>query len=243
MRLLDITLPTPAENLALDEALLVDSGEPDTLRVWESTEPFVVLGRSSRVADEVDPDACVSDDVPIYRRVSGGGAIVSGPGCLMYAVVLDTAHRQTLRSVDAAHRYVLSRLADSLRRIDETITVAGASDLASRKPPGAQLVKFSGNSLRIVRSRLLYHGTLLYDADLELIARVLAQPPREPEYRRSRSHTDFICNLHTDRGTLRSAVLEGWSISEEESLSASLAASVRRLVRERYGLESWRFSR
>ena len=54
MRYLDLTLPTPAENLALDEALLEaaeQSGDPgETLRVWEPDEPMVVVGRSSRVA-------------------------------------------------------------------------------------------------------------------------------------------------------------------------------------------------
>jgi lipoate-protein ligase A len=49
MKLLDLTLPTPAENLALDEALLdaAEAGElPDeVLRLWEFPQAVVVIGR------------------------------------------------------------------------------------------------------------------------------------------------------------------------------------------------------
>ena len=56
MKLLDLTLPTPAQNLALDEALLdaAEAGDlPDeVLPLWEPPQPLVVVGRSSHVAAE-----------------------------------------------------------------------------------------------------------------------------------------------------------------------------------------------
>src|SRR2546423_175049 len=54
----DLTLPTPAQNLAFDEALLEwaeeSAGNDEYLRLWESPDPIVVVGRSSRVAAEVN---------------------------------------------------------------------------------------------------------------------------------------------------------------------------------------------
>src|SRR5262245_57428061 len=101
MLLLDLTLPSAAENVALDEALLdaAESGEAqnEVLRLWESPEPLVVVGRSSRVGAEVDLDTCRAGNVPVLRRPSGGAAIVAGPGCLMYSVVLRYAGREHLR--------------------------------------------------------------------------------------------------------------------------------------------------
>ena len=103
MQRLDLTLPTPAENLALDEALL-DWAEEDTsdrefLRIWESPQPMVVVGRSSRIAQEVNTAECRERHIPIVRRSSGGAAIVAGPGCLMYA------RRTQLPSAARAKRY------------------------------------------------------------------------------------------------------------------------------------------
>ena len=72
MKLLELTLPTPSENLALDEALLgaAEAGQLDeVLRLWESVEPLVGVGRSSRVADEVNVEACRAAGVPILRPI------------------------------------------------------------------------------------------------------------------------------------------------------------------------------
>src|SRR4051794_8509460 len=88
---LDLTLPTLAENLALDEALLLEaeSGQGgEVLRVWEWPTYAVVLGAAGKVADDVDTTACAADGIPLGRRSSGGGTVLLGPGCLLYALVL-----------------------------------------------------------------------------------------------------------------------------------------------------------
>src|SRR5262245_16775712 len=149
MRLLDLTLPRPAENVALDEALLdaAEAGDAadDVLRFWESPQPVVVVGRSSRVAEEVNIDACRERSVAIVRRASGGAAIVAGPGCLMYAVVIGYDGREHLRMLDEAHRHVLTLVADALRPFAATIECVGTSDLAVHGR------KVSGNSARCKR--------------------------------------------------------------------------------------------
>ena len=169
MRYLDLTLPTAAENLALDEALLEEAesaaAPTETLRLWESPQPLVVVGRSSRIDAEVRVDACRASGIPILRRASGGAAVVAGPGCLMYALVLSYRLQPRLRVLSQAHHYVLDTLAAALEPLAPGVQCRGTSDLAL----GTR--KFSGNSARCRRDHLLYHGTLLYDFPLELIDR------------------------------------------------------------------------
>jgi lipoate---protein ligase len=210
MRLLDLTLPTPDENLALDEALL-DEAEAacqptETLRLWEPLAPMVVVGRSSKIAAEVHVDACCRRGIPILRRTSGGAAILTGPGCLMYALVLSLQRRPVLRAVDAAHRIVLGELARELSLLAPGVTHRGISDLAI----GPEGRKFSGNSIRMKRRHLLYHGTVLYDFPLELIEECLAMPPREPEYRDGRTHRAFVTNLPLAPAAIRRAIVRAW---------------------------------
>ncbi len=130
---LRLTLPTPAENVALDEALLeaCEAGQlaGGVLRLWESPEYFVVLGRSSDPQVEVDLAACRREGVPVLRRPSGGGTVLAGPGCLMYAVVLEYRALPHLRAVDAAHRHVLERIAAALAPQVPGVVHAGISDL------------------------------------------------------------------------------------------------------------------
>jgi lipoate-protein ligase A len=235
MRLLDLTLPTPEENLALDEALLDEaeaSGEPrETLRLWESQRPLVVIGRSSRIEVEVRRDRCEGLRIPVLRRTSGGAAIVVGPGCLMYALVLSYRLRPSLRAIDAAHRFVLGTIAAALGRLVPGVECQGTSDLviAGRK--------FSGNSVRCKRDHMLYHGTLLYDFPLELIARLLTIPPRQPGYRQQRGHESFVTNLPLACAAIRDALATAWRATEPcpEWPRAAMA----RLVVERYAEREW----
>ncbi len=217
MLLLNQTLPTPAENLALDEALLEMAeagGLPGgVLRMWESPTYFVVLGRSSKAEIEIDLETCRREGVPIYRRPSGGGTVISGPGCISYAVVLDFESLPHLRAIDEAHQYVLGRVCKALVKLMPNIARAGTSDLVMTSDDDRHR-KFSGNALRMKRNHFLYHGTLLYDLSLKLVDRLLATPTRTPEYREGRSHAEFITNLPLDRNTIESAMIEEWEAKE-----------------------------
>jgi len=239
---LPLTLATPAENLALDEALIdaADAEGPtaEYLRIWESPEPMVVLGRSSRVAEEVDAVECARREIPILRRASGGAAIVAGPGCLMYAVVLSYDQRPEARGIHASHGYVLDRLVAALRPQAPQVARAGTSDLVLlNNDTHSAPRKFSGNSLRVKRTHFLYHGTVLYDFDLSLIAACLRTAPRQPEYRHRREHGDFVANLPLARKMVNESVSTAWP-TEGESADWP-RARVAELVRERYRLDEW----
>src|SRR5262245_44354777 len=110
-------LDTPANNVCFDEALLelAEAGElpGETLRLWESRDFAVVLGKSSDVS-EIHAELCEAESVPVLRRVSGGAPVVLGPGCLMYALVLDRRTRPELRGVDGAHDLVMNRMTAAL---------------------------------------------------------------------------------------------------------------------------------
>ncbi len=238
MELLELTLTTPAENLALDEALLLEAEttpQPgEVLRIWEERQPVVVLGRSSKIAEEVHADECERRGIPILRRPSGGGSVVIGPGCLMYSLVLHYTIRPQLRQIDAAHRFVLEALATSFAGQLAGVAHQGTSDLAV----GDSLAtKFSGNSLRCRRSHLLYHGTVLYDFPLELISACLKSPPRQPEYRSKREHRSFVCNLPMTRDQICRSL--GDAFHARTVARQWPRQRVRSLVADRYSQATW----
>ena len=235
MRYLDLTLPTAQENLALDEALLDEAeaaGAPcETLRFWESDRPIVIVGRSSRLDLEVRRDACREAGIDVLRRASGGAAIVAGPGCLMYALVLSHQLRPELRAIDRAHRFVLGMSISALGPSTPGLKCRGVCDLTLDGR------KVSGNSVRVKRSHLLYHGTILYGFDLEWIGRCLTMPPRQPDYRQSRPHEAFVANLPLDGGAIRQALRSAWQADEPcQDWPRELTA---RLVADRYGRPEW----
>ena len=236
MELLDLTLDTPAENVALDEALLEraerSGGAGEVLRLWESPQPMVVVGRSSRVDAEVDRSACRRLGIPVVRRSSGGAAVLAGPGCLMYAVVLGYEHRPPLQLIDRAHRFVLETMARAIEPIVSGVAMRGVSDLALDDER-----KFSGNSMRCRRRHLLYHGTLLYDFPIELIGQCLKTAPRQPEYRQGREHGAFVTNIPATGDQLRRALVGVWNPAAPMAKWPRLETEG--LVHDKYGREAW----
>ena len=169
-------------------------------RFWESPRPVVVLGRSGRIAEQVNQEACAADNIDILRRCSGGGAVVLAPGCLNYSLVFSLEAHPQLRNVSLSFHEILAPIAKALGA-----TICGQSDLVWKGR------KVSGNSQRRVAGALLHHGTLLYSFDPELAARYLLEPPRQPDYRRRRPHTEFLGNLPYSAAEIQQRVAEIWN--------------------------------
>jgi lipoate-protein ligase A len=222
MKYLDLTLPTPAENLALDEAFLelAEREGDETLRVWESPWPFVVLGLSNHLSREANVDACRELKVEILRRCSGGGTVVQGPGCLSYALALRIDEAGPLATITSTNRFIMETHRQAIETlIGQPVAVRGHTDLET----GGR--KLSGNAQRRGRRALLFHGTFLYAADLPLLGRVLSHPSREPDWREGRSHDTFLRNVALTRTQLCSALQQTWQTSGSRDFTGLRSAT------------------
>jgi lipoate-protein ligase A len=267
MRHLDLTLPSPAENLACDEALLdwceensgtgfqpvqmtseqaggavpLFGGE-GILRFWESPKPFVVVGYANKVATEVNVAACEARKIPILRRCSGGGTVVQGPGCLNYTLILPITHDGPLHSIPVANQFIMRRNRAAIQSLfsrpqtpdpkPET-AIRGHTDLAIGEK------KFSGNSQRRRKHFLLFHGTFLLNFDLALIGDLLRMPSKEPDYRESRKHADFLTNINVSAEMLKAALQKAWDA--DAPLTNPPLEKIKTLARERYLANEWNF--
>lgn len=232
MNFLHLTLPDAAANLALDEALLLEAEEGErgeVLRIWEWPTPVVVLGAACRVEEDVHVEACEADGVPILRRSSGGGTVLWGAGCLLYTLVLRYDREPALTQVRPSYAWILGEMATAIGL--DGIEQAGISDLSIARR------KFSGNAQQRKRDHVLHHGTILYNFDLTSIARYLKLPPRQPEYRANRPHTDFLCNLPLSGDQLRDRLRRHWKADRDGDDWPR--ERVRQLCVEKYNDPKW----
>lgn len=239
MRSIDISFNTPEENLALDEVLL-DAAERgrarETLRFWESPQPFVVLGVAQELRMHAREKECLRDNVPILRRCTAGGCVLQGPGCLNYALVLlHDAHPET-RTIRGSYCYILGRIAEAFRQAGVSAQHVGVSDLAHRGK------KFSGNAQKRRKHCFLHHGTLLYGMNAEMIERYLREPDdkERPKYRGRRTHRGFVCNLPMTAEQLRTVVRYAFGVDEPARRPQQWELhAAQELAREKYALAEW----
>ena len=147
-------------NLALEECLLDQAAERGpALFLWRSSGA-VVVGKNQNPWREVNLPALRAAGLALARRCSGGGTVYHDAGNLNYALALPRdAYDQ-----DA----IFEQLIRSFHR---------AGIPAERGPHHGLLVhgrKFSGSAFCFRRRAVLHHGTLLINADLARLERVLA---------------------------------------------------------------------
>lgn len=174
--------------------------------LWEPEQMQCVLGAGTPERD-VDLALCAATDVPVYRRRGGGGAVILSPGNLIITCAYPASAKRF------ASQWIMP-IAEGIVRALERVGVQGAwvrglGDVAIGER------KILGSSLYANRELALFQGSLLVDSDLSIISAYLPHPSKEPDYRRGRSHLDFVTTLRR----------EGWEGSMAD-LKAALAAEL-----------------
>jgi lipoate-protein ligase A len=236
MKYVDLTLPTPEQNLACDEALfqLAENGSAgETLRFWEPARFFVVLGCSRPRAADVHLASCRKENIPVVRRFSGGGTVLQGPGCLNFSLVLDLERSPELGGITGTNRYVMNRHRHASERLaGRPVEVLGHTDLALDR------LKFSGNAQRRGKRFALFHGTFLLSFDIARVGLCLPVPERQPDYREDRPHDRFLTNLNLPSAVVKKELLAAWDALEP--LNGGLpAGEIDRLAEHRYASDEW----
>jgi lipoate-protein ligase A len=236
MKLLDLTLASAAENLACDEAFLDECEEGpgnEVLRFWEPPEHFVVVGYANQARVEVNLAACEKKGIPIYRRCSGGGAVLEGSGCLNYTLVFKITEDGPFHSITSANRFIMERNRAAIQSLspDTEVAIRGHTDLCLGN------LKFSGNSQRRRKHSLLFHGTFLLRFDLALVGEFLRTPSKQPDYRGNRAHAEFLKNLNLPPEKVKAALQKAWNANlRVESPPLEKAAA---LARDKYATPKW----
>jgi lipoate-protein ligase A len=237
MKCIDLTFPTPEQNLACDEALLhwgEERFENEILRFWESRDYFAVLGYTSKVKLEVDLPSCQTHHIPVLRRCTGGGTVLQGPGCINYSLILKIRDRAPLKGITETNAFIMKSLKTALKPLaGPEVEIQGFSDLAL----GA--LKFSGNAQYRRRDFLLFHGTFLLSFDISLVEKLLPIPLKQPSYRQNRSHERFLTNLNLPADIIKGALQKSWDATEE--LKDIPFDRIESLVRRRYANDEWNF--
>lgn len=212
------------QQLRLEEALLRCSTKNYLIvnRLPLDAAPTVVIGISGHPErwcnlDQLqshDDDSAHRPSVALLQRFSGGGTVLlDPPGALLISLIVNKA---ALRHIQPYPRSLMSwsamqykrafELLDSqkhprLNSVEQSTGAASASLASQFSLQGHDYCigdrKFGGSAQSIVRHRMLHHSSLLFDFNAELMSRCLCMPPldRQPEYRRQRSHAQFLTSL------------------------------------------------
>jgi lipoate-protein ligase A len=202
MLCLSLNSTDPFFNLAVDEYLLKNS-DLEYL-ILGINDRSVIVGKHQSAHRETDTKFITGRKIPLIRRISGGGTVFHDRGDLNFTFILNSKEG---KQIDF-RKYTLPVIG-FLSSIGVEAKFEGKNDL---KVGG---LKISGNAEHVYRNRILHHGTLLFDTDLELMRGALRKDTSKYETRAVNSNPSSVTNL---AGVLKSTDNQIDTIHEFKSL-------------------------
>ena len=120
--------------------------------------PCVVIGKHQSAHREVNTKFVIENQIPVIRRISGGGTVFHDKGNLNFSFIRQS---ESGRQVD--FRKYTQPVIDFLISLGVTAKFEGKNDL---KVEG---LKISGNAEHVHGNRVLHHGTLLFNTSLDML--------------------------------------------------------------------------
>jgi lipoate-protein ligase A len=218
------------------------SGGP-VLMLWQ-TDKTVMIGSNQVVKAEIDEKICAANDVKVVRRRSGGGTIFTDPGTLLYTIILPFSDEDDAGVI--IREQVAAPIVAALASMGVPASLEGRNDILvdGRKVSG--LAQFVNNGM------ICSHGSLLYDADLDLLAQVLDVDPEKIRSKALRSVRSRVTNLKeymteplSTQGffqTLKKHLFEANSLTEYR-LSEEEQPIVLAIKQSRFDSPGWTYGR
>mgnify|MGYP001067849280 CR=1 FL=1 len=235
MRLLDLSYPTAQENLAFEEWYF-QHFEQETLRIWISP-PSVISGKHQNVLAECNLHSCEELNIPVLRRISGGGTVYHDLGNINFSFF-----RKVDRNKMIDYDRSLILIQKSLNNLGFPVPMSERHDLFLGEE------KISGNAQHLRSGRVLHHGTILYDANLDHLRVAIKRKSGKFIDKSVKSVRSPITNLRSfkDLGNteqFKSELIDSFqseglvSLELNQQIGSDLAA----LISSKYDLDEWNF--
>ena len=182
MKYIRLKTTDPYLNLAVEEYLFRHS-EDDIFMLWQNS-PTVVVGKNQNAYAEVNTEYASGHGINIVRRITGGGAVYHDLGNLNYTFITSVEKAKALD-----YEYFTRPIIDALATLGVVATLSGRNDIE------VDGKKFSGNAQFCADGRILHHGTLLFNTDVNEMSAVLRVDKEKLEYKAVKSHKSRVANL------------------------------------------------
>ncbi|MGM0667120.1 MAG: lipoate--protein ligase [Bacteroidota bacterium] len=182
MLIIENSSTDPWFNLAAEEYLFREF-EADIFMVYINARS-VIIGKHQNPLGEVNARCLEEKNIPLIRRISGGGTVYHDEGNINYTLIRNTEDGKQVNFSE----YTLPVIS-FLKKEGVDAYRGNKNEIRTGD------YKVSGNAEHVFKNRVLHHGTLLFSADLELMSRCLQQPDAEILSRAVKSNRSRVANL------------------------------------------------
>ena len=168
--------------LATEEYLLKNFTDNISM-LWQSKDT-VVVGKHQNALAEINYPYVHQNNIKVARRISGGGTVFHDSANLNFAYIKNVSGPSEI----SFSRFV-KPIVEALGALEIQAVVSGRNDLL------VDGKKISGNAEHIFKNRVLHHGTLLFDSNLETLGRSIKVVPGKYHGKAVQSNRSVVTNI------------------------------------------------
>ena len=170
-------------NLAMEEYIFEKFKEDEVFILWIN-EPSVVIGKHQNLIEEVNMKYCFENNIKIARRLSGGGTVVHDFGNLNYTYITNTTGDTALD-----FKEFLKPMYNALLNLNIDAHISPRNDFRVLEK------KICGHSQFMRKKRVLHHGCILFDSNLDNLRNVLNVKNKKVISKSAKSVKSSVANL------------------------------------------------
>ncbi len=174
----------PAVNLALEEYAVRHVDISHDYCLLYLNQPCIVVGRHQNTFEEINYPYVLKNNIPVYRRISGGGTVYHDSGNLSFSFITRYDKKKFNN-----YAYFNRPIIKALHSLKIPAELNGRNDIVIGEK------KISGNAQFTSLNRMVSHGTLLFDAKLDTLSVALKQPPYQVTSRAIKSVRSPVTNI------------------------------------------------
>ena len=240
MRYLKNPSTNPYYNMAFDEYCLESLPIDEPIFFLWQNRPAVIVGYNQEVNTEVNLDYLKEKGIDLVRRVTGGGAVYHDLENLNYTIVG--------RSEDLERDYpeYAALMMKALQALGVPAILSGRNDIL------VEGKKVSGFAKRVCKNRLMVHGTLMYNVDVDVLTHVLNPSTTKLQSKgiaSVRSRVTNLCNYLPELSDIQAfknrleEILSNNYSDAEYKLSETDLAHIQQLTDKKFATWEWNYGR
>jgi len=199
----------------------------------------IIIGKHQNTLAEINYQFIQENNIPVVRRLSGGGTVFHDPGNINFCFISNEEKGELVN-----FKKYTTPIVNFLVSLNVNASHGGRNDILIEGS------KISGNASHVFKSRVMHHGTLLYNSQLHSLTNALKNDPLKFKDKAVKSVRSKVTNIlnHLEKQqsvewftkTLSEYIIKNYGctlyeITEEDSIE------IKKLVETKYKTWEWNF--
>ena len=230
----------PQFNLALEQYVFDSLNQFDEIFLLWINEPSIIVGKNQNTIQEINLDYIKKNNINVVRRLSGGGAVYHDYGNLNYTIISKSKETSAF-NFEAFSQPVIEVLGE----------LGVKAEFSGRNDITIDGKKFCGNAQYMKKGKVLHHGAMLFDTDLEVLGKALKVSKDKIASKGIKSVRSRVTNIKEHikenitvedfKQLLLEHMFKENQAIQEYKLTEEDYANINKLMEERYATWEWNF--